>query len=116
MGLLALGAVVADGRWPHGGPVVRRSVVSPVLVEETIRRFGYAPAALRDHIEGRLIARGFRCPLCGRALAAGFHIDHKTPIATAHTVEELVRLFALDNLDVLCPTCNLRKQAKAVAY
>jgi hypothetical protein len=66
----------------------------------------YGPVELERHIRDRLEFHQRRCGMCGKNLHAGFDIDHVHPLSTAKTVEEIIALFALDNLDVLCPRCN----------
>ena len=75
----------------------------------------WTPAALRTHIEERIQARDGCCPLCGTPLDR-FHIDHKRPLKLARTKEEVLALFALENLDVLCPSCNMSKRATIIHY
>ena len=53
---------------------------------------------------------GHRCMECGAWLNRGaFHVDHIIPLA-AGGVE-----WDLSNLELLCPTCNLRKGAQTEA-
>ena len=75
----------------------------------------FTPAALRAHIEERIQTRNGCCPLCGASLDR-FHIDHKRPLKLARTKEEVLGLFALENLDVLCPRCNMSKRATLINY
>ena len=78
-------------------------------------RLPFRPVELREHINRKLDERNHRCPMCGTPIER-FHIDHRVPISSAKTAEELIGLFALSNLDVLCPTCNMSKHAKLVSY
>jgi 5-methylcytosine-specific restriction endonuclease McrA len=62
-----------------------------------------------ERVTGRDIARlgeaqGWRCRGCGGSVRWGYHVDH---------VEALARggRHVLDNLQLLCPRCNLRKGA-----
>ena len=72
---------------------------------------------LQAHINARLHARRFKCPMCGASLEGGFDIDHVVPLSSARTVDEMLELFALSNLDVLCPSCNQhRKGSKRITY
>ena len=55
--------------------------------------------------------------MCLCDLHLGYQIDHKVPLVTAKSEEEIVSLFALDNLSVLCPDCNMRvKRERLVEY
>jgi hypothetical protein len=77
----------------------------------------YTPAELQAHIQGKLEEHQYLCPMCSTALEDGFDIDHRTPLSSAKTVEEVIVLFALSNLDVLCPPCNQhKKRAKLIMY
>jgi 5-methylcytosine-specific restriction endonuclease McrA len=46
-----------------------------------------------------------KCACCGKDLSAGYHLDHNMPIALGGTNTD-------DNIQLLCPTCNLQKHAK----
>ena len=46
-----------------------------------------------------------RCACCGVKLNGAHHIDHIIPIALGGTNTD-------DNIQLLCPSCNLRKSAK----
>ncbi|MBY0263667.1 MAG: HNH endonuclease [Phycisphaerales bacterium] len=45
------------------------------------------------------------CASCAASLASGFHRDHRVPLALGGPN-------TIDNIDLLCPPCNLRKGAK----
>lgn len=56
------------------------------------------------HEIGRLLCQqDARCIYC-RSLLQGFHIDHKTPVSRGGSNE-------IDNLQLLCADCNLRKSS-----
>jgi len=77
----------------------------------------YTPAELQAHILSKLEDRQYRCPLCSASLKERFDIDHRIPLVSAKTVDEVIALFALSNLDVLCPPCNQhKKRAKSIEY
>ena len=77
----------------------------------------YTPAELRAYIQTKLEERQYLCPMCGTSLKEVFDIDHRIPLSSAKTVEEVIALFALSNLDVLCPPCNQhKKRAKPIVY
>lgn len=46
-----------------------------------------------------------RCPWCKTSLKGGFHRDHKFPLALGGTNNA-------ENIELLCPKCNIRKHAK----
>ncbi len=56
--------------------------------------------------------RNSPCPMCRRSLEDGYHIDHILPVSCAKNREELIKLFKLSNLQLLCPSCNLSKSNK----
>lgn len=60
------------------------------------------------HILSRLAFRNNICPLCKKTPIDynTCDVDHKIPLSSAETEEEALALFALENLDVLCPNCN----------
>ena len=77
----------------------------------------YTAEELQAHICARLEERRFRCPMCGASLESRFDIDHIVPLSSAQTADELLGLFELSNLDVLCPSCNQhRKGSKRITY
>lgn len=55
-------------------------------------------------IGAMLCAQDARCTYCGTLLAA-YHIDHKTPLRRGGTND-------MENLQLLCPTCNMSKGTK----
>jgi len=65
-----------------------------------------ASGRLSPSIVDRLLKfqRG-KCPICRVELAGQFHIDHVIPIALNGTNTD-------DNVQLLCPSCNLSKGAK----
>jgi len=56
----------------------------------------------RFDIDRMICYQDARCMYCGVLLSGTYHIDHKTPISRGGTND-------LENLQLLCPTCNLRK-------
>ncbi|RLC89082.1 MAG: hypothetical protein DRJ03_00570 [Chloroflexi bacterium] len=77
------------------------------------RHLPYSPQQLRDHLEFIRCIQDDRCPKCGQSYEkVGFHIDHITPLSTATNKQEILDLFDLENLSLLCPTCNLKKGSK----
>lgn len=61
-------------------------------------------------VPGGIVKRLWReqqgtCRVCRQSLTEGFHIDHKVALARGGT-------HTSENLQLLCPRCNLRKGAK----
>ena len=84
----------------------------------SFKNLPYGVTELAEHIQERLTTRNYICALCGDSLQNGnYHIDHKIPLSTAKTEAEVIVLFALNNLDVLCPTCNMHvKRDRLMEY
>ncbi len=78
----------------------------------------YTTEVFIAHIQARLAARNYICPLCNVAdLHQEYDVDHRVPLSSATTTEDVVKLFELSNLDVLCPPCNqFRKGDKFLEY
>lgn len=77
------------------------------------RHLRYSPEDLCRHVESVRRRQGNKCPSCGASYdQTGFHIDHVIPIRAANTVTDVLELFALSNLSLLCPRCNARKGAR----
>lgn len=70
------------------------------------RRFKQKSGALSKDIASRLYkAQKGKCACCGKPLGDDYHLDHKMPLALGGTNTD-------DNIQLLCPTCNLSKGAK----
>ncbi len=76
-----------------------------------LTHMSYSSIEFVGHINTLIAKYHNQCPTCGGPLD-NFHIEHKIPISTANTYEEIVKLFSLDNLDVLCGRCNRIKSNK----
>jgi hypothetical protein len=73
----------------------------------TFRNLPYTRDEIVSHIEECLRECDYICPMCKQAdLREAYDIDHRIPLATAKTVEQVIELFSLSNLGVLCPDCN----------
>lgn len=58
----------------------------------------------KERVEYLLVKQNGKCPCCKSGLEK-FHIDHIMPIALGGSNTD-------DNIQLLCPSCNLRKNAK----
>jgi len=77
------------------------------------RHLPYSPQQLRDHLDSIRQNQNNCCPGCGASYGENnFHIDHVIPISTANTQQDILDLFSLENLSLLCPACNLVKGSK----
>lgn len=78
---------------------------------KTFELIGYTPTELRDYLMPYV---GEPCVRCGETTIQldNAHIDHITPIRTAESREDVLRLNALANLRLICALCNLTKQGQ----
>lgn len=60
-----------------------------------------------SEISALLIKQRYRCagPHCKRHIGRGYHVDHVMPLALGGTNW-------ISNIQLLCPTCNMKKHAK----
>ncbi len=80
------------------------------------RHLPYSPRQLCDHLEKIKKRQGDQCPICRRSYnITGFNIDHVIPLVTAQTEKEMLELFDLVNLSILCPKCNGNKGTRILA-
>ena len=70
----------------------------------------YSPTELRKHLDDIKEFQNNRCPSCGANYdIGGFHVDHIIPLSSATTDGEVLALFGLKNLSLLCGSCNCSK-------
>lgn len=70
----------------------------------------YSPTDLRKHLDDIKESQNNCCPSCSTSYdISGFHIDHIVPLASARTDTEVLALFGLKNLSLLCGSCNCSK-------
>lgn len=58
-----------------------------------------------EDVERLLQSQRHRCAACGGCVASGYHVDHKVPVSRGGSNWP-------DNLQILCPRCNLSKGAR----
>lgn len=77
-------------------------------VGKTFSLLGYTPQELYAHLAAYL---GRPCQCCGAILTEDtlLHLDHIVPAGSARTEEEIIRLNQLENLRLICGSCNLKK-------
>lgn len=67
----------------------------------------YNSKQLYEHLEKIIKDQDNCCPMCHANYGISpFDIDHIIPVSTAKTKDELLKLFFLDNLYLLCFSCN----------
>ncbi len=77
------------------------------------RHLPYSPQQLCDHLENIRVCQNNKCPTCLISYdITGTNIDHIIPLAIAKTNAEILELFDINNLSLLCPKCNREKGAK----
>lgn len=59
----------------------------------------------RQQIDDLFKLQKGKCANCRTSIDEGFHRDHKTPLVMGGTND-------ISNIELLCPTCNLKKNAK----
>lgn len=86
---------------------LNRDSVRAALRNNKARRKGAEGRHTKHDIAALMKTQRSRCahPWCKRSLKAAYHIDHVMPIALGGSNDRF-------NLQLLCPTCNLRKRAK----
>lgn len=77
------------------------------------RDLPYDAKQLCEHLESIRYKQNNKCPICQQSYGkVKDSIDHIVPIRTATTKDELIILFALSNLSLLCLGCNSAKGAR----
>jgi 5-methylcytosine-specific restriction endonuclease McrA len=59
----------------------------------------------RWDINAMAAGQGWQCAACGKSIWSGFHVDHRIPLAKGG-------VDGLENLQLLCERCNLKKGAR----
>lgn len=71
------------------------------------RHLNYSPMELYNHLEKIRKNQNNCCPMCYISYnIKSFDIDHIIPLKTAKTIEQVKKLFELNNLSLLCFYCN----------
>jgi hypothetical protein len=71
------------------------------------------PQELKEHLESIRLSQNNQCPICHRSYdITPWTIDHIIPVKIAKTERDVLELFSLDNLSLLCQSCNSSKGAK----
>lgn len=67
----------------------------------------YNNKQLNDYLNNIKKSQNNSCPTCNKSYdKIKYDIDHIIPTSTAKTIEELLKLFNLNNLSLLCFKCN----------
>jgi len=78
----------------------------------------YNSKQLCEHLEKIRESQNNSCPMCHKSYnEIKYDIDHVVPTSIAKTKEELLKLFGLNNLSLLCWNCNRHiKRDKIITY
>lgn len=81
-----------------------------IKVQGCFKNLNYTPTDLFNHLENIRIKQNNNCPICNQNYdKVGFNIEHVIPLKTARTEQEIINLFALSNLSLMCGSCNSSK-------
>ncbi len=74
------------------------------------RYLDYTPHRLFYHLDKIKMTQNNKCPMCDSSYNdVILSIDHIIPLSTAKTKSEIITLFTLSNLSLLCKRCNSKK-------
>lgn len=93
---------------------IRRNIKNnDTITKGCFSRLPYTPKELYFYITNVKNLQNNRCPACKVNYdKVGFHIEHIVPLATAKTEQEIINLFDLKNLSLMCGSCNSSKNKK----
>lgn len=93
---------------------IRRHIKNPdTTIKGCFSRLSYSPLDLFNHIDNIKKQQDNCCPVCKSNYdKVGFHIEHIIPLATAKTEQQIIDLFNLKNLNLMCGSCNSSKNKK----
>lgn len=90
-----------DRKWRRANPEKARSIKAARIA----RKRGNGGRHSGEQIKALASRQGFRCAGCPASIRDGYHVDHVMPLALGGTND-------IQNIQLLCPTCNLTKGAK----
>lgn len=80
-----------------------------IKIQNTFNTLGFSPQVLYNHL---MTYFENDCIICNDTLTLyNYEIDHIVPIGMATTQEEIIMLNQIDNLRLICRTCNRRKSS-----
>lgn len=75
------------------------------------RNLDYSPRDLYNYLESIRQLQNNKCPHCNTSYdKCKISIDHVIPLATAKTEQQVIDLFDLKNLNLMCKNCNSSKK------
>lgn len=76
----------------------------------SMRYLDYTPKELYNYLENTRKLQGNKCPVCKSSYdKCKINIEHVVPLANAKTEQEIIDLFCLQNLNLMCKSCNSSK-------
>lgn len=99
---------------PGGIKKVLLDVEWKLANKDKVRSYRVASEARRRAVSGRVLAseiesiaelQKFKCAICTKCIKNSRHVDHINPLSKGG-------LNISKNIQILCPTCNVRKSAK----
>lgn len=77
------------------------------------RNLPYSKLDLFNYLENIKKEQNNCCPICKNNYnQVGFTVEHIVPLANAKTEQEIINLFDLKNLNLMCGSCNSSKHKK----
>jgi len=77
------------------------------------KELGYTGEQLKNHVNMIKDQQNNRCPVCLTSYEnCKMNIEHTIPLFTANSKKEIINLFQLSNLSVMCGNCNSSKYNK----
>ena len=74
------------------------------------RNLDYSPIELYNYLENTRELQNNKCPHCYTSYdKCEMNIEHVIPLATAKTEQQVIDLFCLQNLNLMCKSCNSSK-------
>jgi len=74
------------------------------------RHLDYTPIQLYSYLENTRELQNNKCPHCYTSYdKCEMNIEHVIPLATAKTEQQVIDLFCLQNLNLMCKSCNSSK-------
>jgi len=71
---------------------------------------GFSGEELRNHLDKIKEQQNNCCPICNKSYnECQMTIEHTVPLANAKSKEEIINLFQLKNLNLMCKNCNSSK-------
>ena len=81
-----------------------------IKIKGCFRNLDYTPIELYNYLENTRKLQENKCPMCQTDYKnCTVSIDHVIPLERAKTEQEIIDLFCLQNLNLMCKSCNSSK-------